>query len=67
MTLTTIEQKVFADIKIQISNLATRGAINEYDTFYEEDIEERIMDIDTLIVLLNEEKAMLGHLLAAKI
>ena len=66
MTLTTIEQKVFIDIKIQISNLATQGAIDEYDTFYDEDIEERIMNIDTLINLLNQEKLMLNDLLTAK-
>jgi hypothetical protein len=66
MTLTTIEQKIFVDIKTQISKLVTRGAIDEYDTFYNEDIEERIIDIDTLIVFLNQEKSMLNDLLAAK-
>lgn len=66
MILTTIEQKVFTDIKTQISSLVTRGTIDEYDTFYDEDIEERIMDINALIVLLNQEKSMLNDLLAAK-
>jgi len=66
MILTAIEKKQFIHIKDKVAKLATQGAIDEYDTFYEEDIEERITDIDTLIVLLNQEKSMLNDLLVAK-
>jgi hypothetical protein len=66
MELTIIEQKQFTHIKKQVSKLATRGTIDIYDVFYNEDIEERLMDIDTLIQLLKQEKSMLNDLLAAK-
>jgi hypothetical protein len=62
MTLTTIEKKLFRDIKNQISSLHTSDVIDELKIFYEEDIEIRISNINNLISLLKKEKKALNSL-----
>jgi hypothetical protein len=59
MKLTKIEQKQFIKIKNEIVELATLDTVDEYDDFFDEDVEDRIINIDALIKLLNKEKAML--------
>jgi hypothetical protein len=59
MKLTKIEQKQFIKIKNEIVELATLDTVDEYDDFFDEDVEDRIINIDALIELLNKEKAML--------
>jgi len=59
MKLTKIEQKQFIKIKNEIVELATLDTVDEYDDFFDEDVEDRMINIDALIKLLNKEKAML--------
>ena len=59
MKLTKIEQKQFIKIKNEIVELATLDTVDEYDDFFDEDVEDRIININALIKLLNKEKAML--------
>jgi hypothetical protein len=59
MKLTKIEQKQFIKIKNEIVELATLDTVDEYNDFFDEDVEDRIININALIKLLNKEKAML--------
>jgi hypothetical protein len=60
MVLTKIEKEQFVEIKNDIVKLATLDSVDNYDEFYNEDIECRISNIDKLLVLLEREKAMLN-------
>jgi hypothetical protein len=60
MKLTKIEKEQFVEIKNDIVKLATLDSVDNYDEFYNEDIECRISNIDKLLVLLEREKAMLN-------
>jgi hypothetical protein len=59
MVLTKIEKEQFVEIKNDIVKLATLDSVDNYDEFYNEDIECRISNIDKLLVLLEREKTML--------
>jgi len=60
MVLTKIEKEQFVKIKNDIVKLATLDSVDNYDEFYNEDIECRISNIDKLLVLLEREKVMLN-------
>jgi hypothetical protein len=60
MVLTKIEKEQFVEIKNDIVKLATLDSVDNYDEFYNEDIECRISNIDKLLVLLEREKTMLN-------
>jgi hypothetical protein len=62
MTLTTIEKKSLQKIRNQINDLCTLDVIEKLNTFYEEDIELRISNINDLISLLEQEKEILNDL-----
>jgi hypothetical protein len=63
MKLSKLEKKVFVELKNKILDNCKREMIDEFDCFYEEDIEYRLGNIDATIKLLKEEKALLGMLL----
>ncbi len=62
MILTIIEKKLLQKIRKQINDLCTLDAIERLNTFYEEDIELRVSNIDNLISLLEQEKEILNDL-----
>jgi hypothetical protein len=63
MKLSKVEKKVFVELKNKTLDNCKREMIDEFDCFYEEDIEYRLNNIDVTIKLLKEEKALLGMLL----
>jgi type II secretory pathway component GspD/PulD (secretin) len=62
MILTTVEKKSLQKIRKEINDLCTLNAIERLNTFYEEDIELRVFNIDNLISLLEQEKEILNDL-----
>ena len=56
MILTTIEKKSLQKIRNQINDFCTLDVIEKLNTFYEEDIELRVYNINYLISLLEQEK-----------
>ena len=62
MILTTVEKKSLKKIRKEINDLCTLDAIERLNTFYEEDIELRVSNIDDLISLLEQEKEILNDL-----
>jgi hypothetical protein len=62
MVLTIIEKKSLQKIRKQINDLCTLDAIERLNTFYEEDIELRVSNINDLISLLEQEKEILNDL-----
>jgi hypothetical protein len=62
MILTIIEKKSLQKIRKQINDLCTLDAIERLNTFYEEDIELRVSNINDLISLLEQEKEILNDL-----
>jgi hypothetical protein len=62
MILTTIEKKSLQKIRNQINDFCTLDVIEKLNTFYEEDIELRVYNINYLISLLEQEKEILNDL-----
>jgi hypothetical protein len=62
MVLTIIEKKSLQKIRKQINDLCTLDAIERLNTFYEEDIELRVSNINDLISLLEQEREILNDL-----
>ena len=62
MILTIIEKKSLQKIRKQINDLCTLDAIERLNTFYEEDIELRVSNINDLISLLEQEREILNDL-----
>jgi type II secretory pathway component GspD/PulD (secretin) len=62
MILTTVEKKSLQKIRKEINDLCTLNAIERLNTFYEEDIELRVFNIDNLISLLEQEREILNDL-----
>jgi hypothetical protein len=62
MILTTVEKKSLQKIRKEINDLCTLDAIERLNTFYEEDIELRVSNINDLISLLKQEKEILNDL-----
>jgi hypothetical protein len=62
MILTTVEKKSLQKIRKEINDLCTLNAIERLNTFYEEDIELRVYNINNLISLLEQEKEILNDL-----
>jgi hypothetical protein len=62
MILTTVEKKSLQKIRKEINDLCTLDAIERLNTFYEEDIELRVSNINDLISLLEQEKEILNDL-----
>jgi hypothetical protein len=62
MKLTKIETKTFNNIREQISNIECSN-IENMNEFFDEDVENRIDEIDELILLLTNEKELLNDLL----
>jgi hypothetical protein len=64
MKLTKIETKAFKTIHEQISTIVNECSdIESMNEFFDEDIENRIDEIDEMILLLNNEKELLNDLL----
>jgi hypothetical protein len=62
MILTIIEKKSLQKIRKEINDLCILDAIERLNTFYEEDIELRVSNIDNLISLLEQEREILNDL-----
>jgi hypothetical protein len=62
MVLTTVKKKSLQKIRKEINDLCTLDAIERLNTFYEEDIELRVSNINDLISLLEQEKEILNDL-----
>ena len=62
MVLTIIEKKSLQKIRKEINDLCILDAIERLNTFYEEDIELRVSNIDNLISLLEQEREILNDL-----
>ena len=62
MVLTTVEKKSLQKIRKEINDLCTLDVIERLNTFYEEDIELRVSNINDLISLLEQEKEILNDL-----
>ena len=62
MILTIIEKKSLQKIRKEINDLCTLDAIERLNTFYEEDIELRVSNINDLISLLEQEREILNDL-----
>ena len=64
MKLTKIETKMFKTIHEQISTITNECSdIESMKEFFEEDVENRIDEIDEMVSLLNSEKELLNDLL----
>ena len=62
MVLTTVKKKSLQKIRKEINDLCTLDAIERLNSFYEEDIELRVSNINDLISLLEQEKEILNDL-----
>lgn len=63
MKLTKIETKTFKTIHEQISTIVNECSdIENMSEFFDEDIENRINEINEMILLLNNEKELLNDL-----
>jgi hypothetical protein len=62
MVLTTVKKKSLQKIRKEINDLCTLDAIERLNTFFEEDIELRVSNINDLISLLEQEKEILNDI-----
>ena len=64
MKLTKIETKAFKTIHERISTIINEGSrIERMSEFFDEDVEDRIDEINEMISLLNDKKELLNDLL----
>jgi hypothetical protein len=64
MKLTKIETKAFKTIHERISTIVNEGSrIERMSEFFDEDVEDRIDEINEMISLLNDKKELLNDLL----
>jgi hypothetical protein len=62
MKLSRLEKKVLVKLKKRIVLFSNSNAIEDFDGYYNEDVENRIECIDLTINLLKEEKSLIKML-----
>jgi hypothetical protein len=62
MKLSKIEKNVFEKINLKLNEMINDSSLEKLSEFYGEDCEYRLENIDCLIELLLQEKALINHI-----
>jgi len=62
MKLSKIEKNVFEKINLKLNEMINDSSLEKLSEFFSEDCEYRLENIDCLIELLLQEKALINHI-----